>query len=829
MPWIVTRLKMQGIKGILDRSGDFKLASKRKPKSIAIFAPNGCGKSGYADAMEYLFSSDGGIDHLGKGGADSERGGKHAIPHVLAEEKGITPEVSISLFNTETEERIDISRPVTTGRSDDRPPELEKILQNAPAHRVLRQHDLRRFVVDMTPGEKYSELSRWMGLTRLETILRHLMMTSNELDDIDLDREIAERQQDILNNTDQEVTSTNEDEIFSWCAVKAEEFLDREIKIHAMEEFSSIIEEIEQVRLKNILESSASDAYHARSSLEQNIPELIISEGHLNICIHALNDVVISSKKDSELKRNAKSSMFKQTWEAAEKLLRKESLSICPVCSTEWEKTTIGSQDQVIIQIETNLADLAELSIAENDLNQKFTLFKSAFRNLSSVWSMIKNDINVLGMNEFEAIFDDISSDIEYIASIDKSTSIDEEYTSNLCGRIQNLISNEIFPEVKRKEITGVPKIAQDIELLETKFNNLFTAIRRLTELEREYQEYQKIKDGFNSIANTIQEYSSDLVNEIVDAFRTDVISIYRKIHPGGTIPNIHIVPEVDTRTLSLRTDFHEEGRTVPPAGYLSESYINTLGLALFISSVGLFNNSFPFLILDDIVSSYDADHRARIVDVIAERLDEYQVFLTTHDFRFYTMLRDRLADKGWKFERVSSWDINHGPLRESDALRQDEIDQLIQQGDPARAGNAVRQYMEDWLDKMCVNYWVFTQHKRGDQVYNRTLFDFWGPFLQRIESIKGDFFEHHIEPQPCFERLKCHSLLNFYSHSRSNPYEWPSIGDVDYVWTEFQAFQTLFRCSSCNKVLQFDRGENRFYCTCGGQIYAFIEENKLP
>lgn len=828
MTWIVSRLNMQGIKGILDRSGDFKLESKRKPRSIAIFAPNGCGKSGYADAMEYLFSSDGWVDHLGKGGADSERGGKHAIPHVLAEERGITPEISISLFNVETDERIDVTRQVTTGRSDNQPPELARLLQNAPAHRVLRQHDLRRFVVDMTPGEKYSELSRWMGLTRLETILRHLKMTSNELDDIDLDREIAERQQDIPNNTDQMIISTDEDEIFGWCAAKAEGYLDRSIKIRSMEEFSTIIEEIEQVRLKNILESSASNAYHAKSSLEQNLSELISSDGHLKICVHATNDVVISLRKVNKLKRSVKSGIFKQTWEAAEKLLNKETLTSCPVCLTEWEKSKIGSQDQAIIQIKTNLTDLKELDIAENELQQSFTSFKSLYRELHSVWRNIKRDIDVLGINEFKANFNELFSNIDYMANIDEPSSINEELISDFCIRMEKYIVDEILPEVKKKEIKGVPQLAQEIESLETKFNNLYSAMQRLNELEREYQEYQKIKDGFVSISNIIQEYASDLVNEIVDAFRADVISIYKKIHPGDTIPNIHIVPEVENRTLSLRTDFHEEGRTVPPAGYLSESYINTLGLALFISSVGLFNKSFPFLILDDIVSSYDADHRARIVDVIAERLDGFQVFLTTHDFRFYSMLRDRLVDKGWMFERVNSWDLEHGPLRESDALRVDEIEQLIQQGEPSRAGNAVRQYMEDWLDKMCVNYWVFTQHKRGDQVYNRTLFDFWEPYLHRVESIKGEFFEKHVEPQPCFERLKCHSLLNYYSHAQANPYEWPSIGDVDYVWEEFQAFQKLFRCASCKRFLRFDRGDNRFYCTCGGQIYAFIEENKL-
>jgi len=106
MSWIVTKLSIQGIKGILDRGGDFELAGERSPASVAIYAPNACGKSSYADAVEYLFSEDGSVGHLGTGGVDSERGGKHAIPHVLAEERGIEPKVSQMIFRPSVGQKV---------------------------------------------------------------------------------------------------------------------------------------------------------------------------------------------------------------------------------------------------------------------------------------------------------------------------------------------------------------------------------------------------------------------------------------------------------------------------------------------------------------------------------------------------------------------------------------------------------------------------------------------------------------------------------------------------------------------------------------------------
>jgi len=238
------------------------------------------------------------------------------------------------------------------------------------------------------------------------------------------------------------------------------------------------------------------------------------------------------------------------------------------------------------------------------------------------------------------------------------------------------------------------------------------------------------------------------------------------------------------------------------------------------VSCVRTFNRSFPFVFLDDIVSSYDADHRARIVDVVAEELDDFQVFLTTHDERFYTMLKTRLASKGWQFDRVTGWVFEEGPRRETASPEPDVINKLIQAGEPFTAGNAVRRYMEEWLDEMCAEYEAHTVHKRGPKEYDHTLFDYWDPFVTRLKKIKGSFSAQRIEIQECYDRLKSHPLINYYSHAQANPYRWASMGDVSYVWDEFTKFQRLFHCHGCARRLKYDHDGERQYCTCGGQIF---------
>ena|GEM_PF-938326 len=821
MSWIVAKLSIIGVKGILDRAGDFKLAKRHSPRSVAIYAPNACGKSGYADAVEYLFSEDGGVEHLGKGGIDSECGGKHAIPHVLAEERGIDPTISMTLVNSETGKTVQISRPVKTGRADSIPPELSAIVCTAPAHRILRQHDLRSFVVDMSPGEKYTELSRWLGLMRLEQVLKHLVTTSNALESTDLDREIDERVRDIAQHTSDSVTRYDERALLRWCTAETERHLGKSFAIHSSEDITRAVQALSQRRHRIILSSGAAESYQAKLALNQIATGLVSQEGQLQVCNTALTKAVAAERQTEQVRAAAKNSVFQEVWDAAKRVLESQVTDECPVCLTPWRSTKVGSQRGALLHIKTSLNDLVKLAAAQSKQQKATHELETALRELETCLATIPTEAKKVSLTEVETQATELLNAVTTLSTSNRLPSQIQGKYKVLSSCCWQFVTKALAPALQSLKIAGIPATATQIDATIKHLQALRDALARLKELHREREEYRKVERSFNAISEVIRERTAALVNDVVAALRDNVQFVYQMIHPTDAVPNIHITPDTESRTLRVRIDFHSPDRTVPPAGYLSESQINTLGLALFISSVGLFNREFPFLFLDDIVSSYDADHRGRIVDVVAERLDGFQVFLTTHDWRFYSMLRARLSDSGWLFERISGWDFEHGPKREADALRPHQIDNLIQSGDALIAGNAVRQYMEEWLDVMCAKYQAYTPHKRGPKEFDRSLFDFWGPFIDRLGRIKGNFFADHVEPQDCYQRIRAHSLLNYYSHAQANPYEWPAIGDVKYVWEEFQGFQKLFHCASCDRVLRFDHDASRLYCICGGQIFS--------
>lgn len=350
MTWTLTSLSIKGIKGVLDRAGEFRLPPKGgRPRSIAIFGRNGFGKSGYADAIEYLFSFDGEVGHLGKGGADSEQGGKHAIPHVLAVEKGITPEISAEFSQIESDRRVSATRPVVTGRNDPRPDEIGLVLQHSPAHRILRQHDLRRFVVDMAPGEKFSEFARWIGLENTAKLLSHLTTTENTLRDTDVDREISERIQSIESHTSGKFITYDPNSIYQWCDDAIRKHIDQLKPIYSISDLEEAIRLLRKRRESLLLESQAAQAHVARDQLLSTLQALMSERGQLHLIDTLLPSVLASEQSEIAAKSKASQSIFQEVWTSAKRVIDEQKPGNCPICKTPWVNTEVGSIDKVII------------------------------------------------------------------------------------------------------------------------------------------------------------------------------------------------------------------------------------------------------------------------------------------------------------------------------------------------------------------------------------------------------------------------------------------------------------------------------------------------
>lgn len=822
MTWTLSKLSISGVKGVLNRSGDFKLSPKDgKPRSIAVFGRNGHGKSGYADAIEYLFSADGEVEHLGKGAADSEQGGKHAIPHVLAAESGVLSQITAEFQNLATLQRLKVVRPVVTGRKDTRPLEIESVIANAPAHRVLRQHDLRRFVVDMSPGQKFQEFARWIGWDSAAKLLGHLTTTENSLHDSGVDREIQERLRSVELNTNGVVRTFDFHAILTYCSEEAGRQTGVILPVSSIEDIEMLIRALQERRVVSLRDSDAASAFGTMGKLNSIAAKLSGDEGLINRVRIAVQKAVDAETVQRRAQATARDAIFREVWTSARSVLDTAKPDVCPVCKTPWHDTARGSREKVLFELSGSLSNLEELSAADESLRRCVSTLRIDLQQIWSDLELISDYASALSLRDLRTQSDAVRADCrELVEQFRPEASVEarRDDLDALLKHVAELATKQVDDATHGLEIPGTPQVVIDIDGMVRRLQSIRENTKRLGELSALQSSVRAIERQFGAVAAAIREEVKTSAETAVGALRGEVSAIYRKIHTGEAVPNVFVDLNAEDKTLTIRVNFHSDERKVPPGGYLSEAQINTLGLALFLSSVRLFNTAFPFVVLDDIVSSYDADCRARIVDVLAENMAGFQIFLTTHDERFYAHLKQRLDSDNWIFEKISSYDFASGPKRESDNLRPSQIADLINGGDPRIAGNAVRQYMEEWLDKMCEIYEVHTIHRRGSRDYQRTLFDLWQPFCERACKLGSGFGAHVSSSQP-YQRLKGTPIINYYSHFQANPYEWSAIGDVSYLWAEFGLYVNLFACNSCKKLLRFDSDDNRVYCTCGKSI----------
>jgi hypothetical protein len=148
----------------------------------------------------------------------------------------------------------------------------------------------------------------------------------------------------------------------------------------------------------------------------------------------------------------------------------------------------------------------------------------------------------------------------------------------------------------------------------------------------------------------------------LLDLLREPTNLLYRSIQGNDAVPvKLELPPEDDTnqQRLALLIDFSPWRKGVPPSGYLSDSQIHSLALALRLAAIQTFNEGAPIAILDDIVTSYDADHRRAIAAMIAENLTDLQIIITTHDQRFFSYLKDQLPQHLGPTPRLSDWSGN--------------------------------------------------------------------------------------------------------------------------------------------------------------------------
>lgn len=671
----IETIKIREFRGIRELELDLN------QENFGICGPNGTGKSGLVDAIEFALTGD--ISRLsGRGTGDLSV--KDHGPHVDTRERPANAKVELSAYIPSLSKSATIARSVAKPRSYDLAPDdpqIKQVFEQLQVHPefALSRREIIRYILS-EPNQRASDVQNLLRLDEVESTRRALTTVANttrKLRDQNQRAHLAER--------------TTLLQIFSIDTPDHQRILD-------------IINEKRAVILLKPL-----DKLDADTAFKEGVPEAASAAASAINKAHAQSDLVklaeICGKdepSETAAKRTSALTVIRQLIDDADALrtLKRQSLitagielvddDSCPLCDTDWERENLlrylaeklDSATQASALLRSLNDDInhviAERAILASLLNRLVLLCSKLDPAPES--SAIKNCAK-----ELEAGNSTLSTFVMNAVGIKDAQDVLVEEWWVLCADAKKQVETYA---------TGVNVLAEvSIEDQAKDF---------LTRGEDQYRRFVHANLAFGKAdkqstvaakALEIYQTQSDAVLEgLYDEVAGDFTRYYRSINredegefEGKLIPS--------AAKLGFDVDFYGRGK-FPPGAYHSEGHQDGMGLCLYLALMKrTLGGGYTFSVLDDVLMSIDADHRREVCKLLIKEFPNTQFILTTHDRVWLKFMHtEGLVRKSVTF---SGWSVETGPKIWQHRNVWDEIEEALEQDEIETAAGKLRRYLE--------------------------------------------------------------------------------------------------------------------------------------
>jgi recombinational DNA repair ATPase RecF len=805
MPIKINNLKIKGIRGAKD-----SIELPLNGKSILLYGDNGTGKSSISDAIEWFYTNK--IKHLSTPEIDTNDAIRNA--KLLDPE---TSEVTISYSNSNLDSTKTLSsknnklvQKVSNTREA-----FKKYLDDSEKENLISRYQYIRNFVDSTKGEKLKYLSDIIGFEEVtktkSVLLKSLNTAKSNLKTQNFETLINNEKIKLIQHIGASITQENN--LFDTINDKIKK-LNTGIEVKSFEDIQNLLillskglDTNQQFELK-FLEDSKSALTLLRSELKLLEDEY---SKYFNEFEIIANDV-----------EAIKQTFFEELLKAGTKILSRKYLKDdnCPLCMQT------KNSDELLSEIKVRLDNIEESS-------QKTGKFKIALGNVKA--------IAIERIRRLDVLLNNTQIDKENNKTIKEALTVIKTKIQNY----QNTADIKVTSGEKLPVLDIIKLVENDFEFLKiindriikiqesqkgetpavlysniTASRDAFLNIKKFETqkiiLENQQKSFQLIYDEF-------EKQQKQGLDNFINSFSVKINEYYQFMNPDEPFQDIEIITkgeddELDGLTIKYK---YNDKWEVNPLKHFSESHLNCLGLSFFLASVDAFNKENDFIILDDVISSFDSNHRRRFADLLFDKFSKHQIILLTHEKEWFTnIISPKAKNKGWLVNEIKWTEAKGTFLKEKPSDLKEAILYQLAEGNLDNIGNPMRKYLEHFLKDIALNIEAKLSFKFNDSNEHRMPYE----LLMAIRSAIKDSSKELKEQYPLLNRIESSALFgNALSHD--NPIN-PSTGDINSFWADIMELEKLFICkeTACKgpkvSLLNYDTVNNKIRCGCDTTKY---------
>ena len=803
MPTKIKKVIITGLRGVRN-----KIELLLSERSILLYGDNGTGKSSISDSLEWFFNDK--VTHL----AGSEIDLKDALrSSALSDADTSCVEIEFTKASANSSKTLSYKKGKLISEFSSKTADFNSYITTTQKENLILRYQHLRDFIDKPKGEKLKSLSDVIGFAEVNNAKEVLKKGYNSLK-----TEIKNQNYESQINTQKQIQI---EKIGAAIGVE-KNLLDKVAEIIAPLKLGITVASLNDIdAVLTVLKAPANTKILNELSFLENSKTALTN---LKSEIALLNSEY--EKYYSEFKKIAEdvqsimqvflADLLKVGNTVIEKGYHKDDT--CPLCLQLKEK------DELLKDIQTRLKQIEEsLKMKAAFDTAKDAIIKIAAERIKRL-DVLRSDNNY-SEEDFKPIKKAIEDLITKISGYEREGKV-KVTSGNMISESKKLKLQESDFEIIETLSTRIDSIQASLKkdnntVIYSNISSAKEAFVRIQKFEKEKKVLENQRASMELIYNEFVKKQKEGLQNFITNFSGTINEYYQFMNPGEQFQELKIVTigeEDELNGITIEYQYNG-GWTSPPQKYFSESHLNCFGLSFFLASVAAFNKENKFVVLDDVISSFDSNHRKRFADLIFEKFSDCQIILLTHEHEWYQYVCQLAKRKSWLINEIKYNEAHGTYLDDKPSDLRTIIETNLAEGNVDILGNPIRRYLEHVLKEIAVNLEVKVNFRFNEFNEKRMPDELLNELKSKINKSSSELKAQML----IIDRIVNSNILgNLLSHD--NPFT-SKLGDVKAFWADLNDMEKLFFCQQapCKKpvsIKHYDTVNKRIRCGCGSLSY---------